>query len=171
MKTWLLVSLLASSIQLFAETPPVADIGDRLEIFVDRALIDTMEGTTLQLGLPQPEEISMTFENPWDGCFSAAYMTVIKDGGTVTTKPIRFSGGKLVLNYWTSAGGRIQVELLDEAGRPLPGYRAGDCDKIIGNEIKRTVTWQGQGDLGETGREAAAAAFPPHGCRPLFHAL
>lgn len=70
-------------------------------------------------------------------------------GGTVTTKPIRFSGDKLVLNYWTSAGGIIRVELLDEAGKPLPGYMAGDCQKIIGNEIRRVVTWKGKDSLGE----------------------
>jgi hypothetical protein len=68
-------------------------------------------------------------------------------GGTVTTKPIRFSGGKLVLNYWTSAGGSIRVELLDEAGKPLPGYAAGDCKKIIGNEIRRVVSWGDKDDL------------------------
>lgn len=68
-------------------------------------------------------------------------------GGTVTTKPIKFSGEKLVLNYWTSAAGRIQVEILDEAGKPLPGYAAGDCDKIIGNEIRRTVTWKSKDNL------------------------
>jgi hypothetical protein len=68
-------------------------------------------------------------------------------GGTMTTKPLRFSGEKLVLNYWTSAAGRIQVELLDEAGKPLPGYMTGDCDKIIGNEIRRTVTWKGKDNL------------------------
>ncbi|WP_395749129.1 hypothetical protein [Prosthecobacter sp.] len=67
--------------------------------------------------------------------------------GTMTTKPIRFSGEKLVLNYWTSAAGRIQVELLDAAGRPLPGFAAGDCDKIIGNEIRRAVTWKNSGSL------------------------
>jgi len=52
-----------------------------------------------------------------------------------------------VLNYWTSAAGRIQVELLDEAGKPLPRYAAGDCDKIIGNEIRRTVAWKGNDNL------------------------
>lgn len=66
------------------------------------------------------------------------------NGGTVTTKPLRFSGDKLVLNYWTSAAGSIRVELLDEAGKPLPGYMAGDCPKIIGNEIRRVVSWTGK---------------------------
>jgi hypothetical protein len=64
--------------------------------------------------------------------------------GTVTTKPLRFSGDQLVLNYWTSAGGSIRVELLDERGKPLPGYLAGDCQKIIGNEIRRIVSWKGK---------------------------
>ena len=64
-------------------------------------------------------------------------------GGTVTTKPIVFSGGRLVLNYWTSAAGSIRVEMLDESGKPLPGYRIGDCKGIVGNEIAREVTWSG----------------------------
>ncbi len=70
-------------------------------------------------------------------------------GGTMTTKPIRFRGEKLVLNYWTSAAGRIQVEILDEAGKPMPGYAAGDCNKIIGNEIRRTVTWKNKDNLSD----------------------
>lgn len=70
-------------------------------------------------------------------------------GGTMTTKPIRFSGGKLVLNYWTSAAGSIRVELLDEAGKVIPGYAAGDCPKIIGNEIRRIVSWGGRDKLGD----------------------
>jgi len=82
-----LISLLASfGHALAADIVPtrsaVTDIGDRLEIFADRALIDTMEGATLQLGQPRPEEISLTFDHPWEGCISAAYMTVTKDGGT-----------------------------------------------------------------------------------------
>ena len=67
----------------------------------------------------------------------------------MTTKPLRFSGEKLVLNYWTSAGGIIRVELLDEAGKPLPGYAAGDCQKIIGNEIRRVVSWGDKANLSE----------------------
>ncbi len=64
-------------------------------------------------------------------------------GGTVTTKPIVFSGGKLVLNYWTSAAGSIRVEILSESGKPLPGYRMGDCQEIVGNELAREVIWTG----------------------------
>jgi len=76
-----LSAILAVSGQLLA-ADAVTDIGDRLEIFVDRALIDTMDGATLTLGQSRPEEISLTFDHPWESSFSAAYMTVIKDGGT-----------------------------------------------------------------------------------------
>ncbi|MEQ1752308.1 MAG: hypothetical protein ABL974_23005, partial [Prosthecobacter sp.] len=40
-------------------------------------------------------------------------------------------------------------ELLDEAGKPLPGYAAGDSQKIIGNEIRRVVSWRGKDNLSE----------------------
>ena len=52
----ILSALLFASGQLLA-ADAVTDIGDRLEIFVDRTLIDTMDGATLTLGQPRPEEI------------------------------------------------------------------------------------------------------------------
>ena len=39
------------------------------------------------------------------------------------------------------------LELLDEAGKALPGYAAGDCQKIIGNEIRRVVSWGGKDNV------------------------
>jgi hypothetical protein len=77
-----LFALLFIGLHQFLAADPVTDIGDRLEIFVDRAFIDTMDGATLTLGQPRPEEISLTFDHPWESSTSAAYMTVIKDGGT-----------------------------------------------------------------------------------------
>ncbi len=67
--------------------------------------------------------------------------------GKLQTKPMIFAGERLLLNYSTSAAGSIRVELLDEAGRSLPGYSAADCDTVIGDEIERPVTWKGRGDL------------------------
>jgi len=64
-------------------------------------------------------------------------------GGRLLTKAIVFSGRKLVLNYSTSAGGSVKVELWDQAGKPVPGYSAAACDEIVGDEIARTVSWQG----------------------------
>jgi hypothetical protein len=68
-------------------------------------------------------------------------------GGTMTTKPFRFDGNKLHLNYATSAAGSIWVELQQENGRPIPGFGLDDCDEILGDQIARVVTWDGKSDV------------------------
>lgn len=67
-------------------------------------------------------------------------------GGEMVTKPLKFSGSNLLLNYSTSSPGFVKVELQDESGAPLPGYTVADCQEIIGNELDRSVAWKG-GDL------------------------
>ena len=68
-------------------------------------------------------------------------------GGEMVTKPLRFSGKRLVVNYATSAAGSLRVELQDEDGEPLPGFGLGDCQEVIGDEIERVVSWKGGEDL------------------------
>jgi hypothetical protein len=63
-------------------------------------------------------------------------------GGEFTTKPIRFEGSELELNFATSAAGSLRVEIQDEHGRPIPGYRLEDCAEIFGDELERVVTWR-----------------------------
>ena len=65
------------------------------------------------------------------------------DGGEMTTKPFRFSGEKLEINYATSAAGSLRFELQDEQGVALPGYALADSREIIGDQIARTVAWTG----------------------------
>ncbi len=62
------------------ETPArAADIGSRLELFADRYLIDRLEGAELRLHHPQPGEVVLRLDRPWEGIVSG-YFTVIKDG-------------------------------------------------------------------------------------------
>ncbi|MBL9216686.1 MAG: hypothetical protein JNG83_14505 [Opitutaceae bacterium] len=68
-------------------------------------------------------------------------------GGEVVTKPVRFSGSKLVINYSSSAAGGVRVELLDAAGRPIPGYTEKESADIVGDEIARPVAWNGKEGL------------------------
>ena len=65
----------------------------------------------------------------------------------MVTKTFTFEGDELEINYSTSAAGEIKMELQDKNGNPLPGYSLNDCQLIIGNEIKRVVTWNGSSDL------------------------
>lgn len=69
-------------------------------------------------------------------------------GGELVTKVLRFTGRELEINYSTSAGGQIRVELQDETGRPLPGFALSDCVPIYGDEIARVVRWKSGADLG-----------------------
>lgn len=55
------------------------DIKDRVELFVDTHLIETMDGLSFKLHQPIPREVVIRFDRPWEGPFSA-YVTVVKDG-------------------------------------------------------------------------------------------
>jgi pimeloyl-ACP methyl ester carboxylesterase len=68
-------------------------------------------------------------------------------GGELLTKPLVFSGKELAINFATSAGGGIRVELQDVDRKPYPGFSLGDCQEQIGNEIERVVTWGNNSDV------------------------
>jgi hypothetical protein len=70
------------------------------------------------------------------------------DGGELLTKPLIFSGDRLLLNFSTSAAGGIRVEIQDEDGKVIPGFSLFECREVIGNEIEREVSWDSEGDLG-----------------------
>ena len=62
--------------------------------------------------------------------------------GEVVTKPLIFSGNKLIVNYSTSAAGSLRVELQDTTGTPVPGFSLADCPVIVGDTITQHVKWQ-----------------------------
>jgi hypothetical protein len=68
-------------------------------------------------------------------------------GGEFLTKPLVFSGRKLVLNYSTSAAGGIWVELQSPDGKALDGFSLEESDEIFGDQIKREVTWKASDDV------------------------
>jgi len=68
-------------------------------------------------------------------------------GGEIVTRPLKFTGRKLVINFAASAAGSIRIEILDDSGRVVPGYRLADCEEILGDFIERTVTWKGSPDV------------------------
>jgi len=69
-------------------------------------------------------------------------------GGEWVTKPLRFAGKHLTLNYSTSAPGSVRVEIQDEGGQPLPGYSLADAQELIGDELDRVVAWKNGSDVG-----------------------
>ena len=67
--------------------------------------------------------------------------------GEFTTRPIRFQGRGLELNYATSGGGSLLVELQDQDGDPLEGLSLEDCAPLVGNKIAGIARWRGGIDL------------------------
>ena len=67
--------------------------------------------------------------------------------GTLTTKPLKLTGDKLVINADAEDGG-VGVEILGRTGqRPVPGFSLADCDRFSGDSVRHTVAWQGSSDL------------------------
>ena len=62
---------------------PVYEIGDRRELFVDDFLIDGMSGgIERRLHHPDPREVVLTLDKPWEGQTSA-YFATVRDGKRV----------------------------------------------------------------------------------------
>ena len=79
--------------------------------------------------------------------------------GEFVTKPLKFSGRALELNYSTAGAGQIRVELQNDDGSPLPGFSLEDCDAIKGDAIAGTVSWQDKTDLSSVAGQAVRLRF------------
>lgn len=71
-----------------------------------------------------------------------------EQGGDIVTKPITFKGKRLTVNFATSTGGKIQVELQDANGKPLKQLSLNDCHPLKGDAIDQTVQWGESADVG-----------------------
>jgi len=69
-------------------------------------------------------------------------VTAPMGGGELVTRPLKFTGSELRLNFATSAAGTVRVELQDPAGKPIPGHALDDCHEIFGNRVDRPVAWK-----------------------------
>lgn len=86
----------------------------------------------------------------WDAGTSTGLATLRRDGfvsmhtdgeGTLTTEKIVFDGRYFFLN---AEAKQVQVELLDENGKPIAGFTKGECDgKTELNSTKCEITWGG----------------------------
>ncbi len=80
-------------------------------------------------------------------------------GGTMTTRPLSFSGKELSLNVATSAAGAVRVEIQDAQGQPFPDLALADCDEVYGDDLDRTVTWKGNSDVAGLSGRAVRLVF------------
>ena len=74
-------------------------------------------------------------------------VTAPLSGGEFTTKPIRFAGKELTINYATSVAGSIQIEIQDAAGEAIPGFALANCPDMLGDSVDRVIRWKGKSDV------------------------
>lgn len=63
------------------------------------------------------------------------------DQGELVTKPMKFTGEALEVNYSTSAAGSLRVEILNMQGKPVQGFSLDESPLLVGDEIDRTIEW------------------------------
>jgi hypothetical protein len=109
--------------------------------------------------LGAPDELSFyASESYWTGKGSAVRRYTLRldgfvslaapmAGGEVITKPIKFTGNQLELNYSTSVAGSIRVELQDAQGSPIEEFKLENCPEHFGDTVGRAIQWKGNPDL------------------------
>ena len=73
------LALLATVVTAGTQEAAPMNIGSRLELFVDAYLIDAVDGVSRELHSPEPQEVAIVSDQPWDGKASH-YVTVFQDG-------------------------------------------------------------------------------------------
>jgi hypothetical protein len=81
------------------------------------------------------------------------------DPGEMITRLLRFTGDELEVNYSTSAGGSLQVEVQDESGRPIPRFELENCIPLVGDSIGQVVRWKGNPGLGQLAGQPVRLRF------------
>jgi hypothetical protein len=69
-----------------------------------------------------------------------------KDEGTLTTRPVRFSGKHLFVNL-DAPDGDVRVEVLDEKGVVMEPFSLANCVATKGDKTLEEVRWKGTADL------------------------
>ncbi len=67
--------------------------------------------------------------------------------GQLVTKPLTFKGQQLQINGRCMAGGSIRVEVLNAAGKPLPGFELDNCVPFSGDSLRHTIAWKTQAQI------------------------
>jgi len=132
------------------------DLGSRLELMVDDHLIERMDGARLRLHHPQPREVALVLDRPWEGSGSG-YVTVIREAERYRMwykgAHLDCAGGRLQpardsVCYAESADGiaweRAEVGLIEHEG-----------------SAANNIVWRGQGDHGFCPFLDANPACPP----------
>jgi hypothetical protein len=69
------------------------------------------------------------------------------DAGEMVTKPLRFTGKELTINYAATIKGSLRVELQDADGKAIPGFALAACRNMVDDAIEQKVRWAKDSDV------------------------
>lgn len=84
--------------------------------------------------------------------------------GELITKPFKFTGNKLTLNYSTSATGSVRIEIQDADGKPIPGFTLKDATELYGDEIAEAYSWKSGSDVSKLAGKAVRLRYVLKDC-------
>jgi hypothetical protein len=79
-------------------------------------------------------------------CDGFASMDAGPDGGTLTTRSVKFQGKYMFVNV-NNPRGSLRVEVLDEQGQPIRPFTVGNCIAVSADKTLHRVGWKGAHDL------------------------
>jgi len=148
------VSILAAAgitcLALLIAIPAASEAEDRVHersLYMERGILQT-----------SPTELSMYAMENWRlPSVHIRRLTLRPDGfvsirtpyaeGELITKPLKFSGEELRLNYSTSAVGSLRLEIQDAGGEAISGFALEDCAELYGDKLDGPVVWKSDADL------------------------
>ena len=86
-----------------------------------------------------PDSRLRRFEYRKDGFVS---IQVDSSEGELLTKPFRFDGSILEINFTTQKAGNLRIEITDETGKPIKGFSQEECTPLQGDNIAQIVSWK-----------------------------
>jgi len=86
------------------------------------------------------------------------------ENGEMVTRPLIFKGSELIINYSTSTGGMLKVEIEKYDGTSVPGFELNNCIEIVGDEISHVVKWKDSSDLSQLAGTPVRLRFVMRDC-------
>jgi hypothetical protein len=77
-----------------------------------------------------------------------ASMNADEQGGTLTTRPLTFTGKHLFVNV-DAPQGELKAEVLDEQGQVIAPFSAENCVAFTGDSTRQPLHWKGAEDLSQ----------------------
>jgi hypothetical protein len=80
-------------------------------------------------------------------------------GGEVLTKPLKFAGRRLEINYAAEEPGSVRVELQSADGTPVENCQLAECNSLQGDAIDQVVSWKENTEIGELSGQPVRLRF------------